>query len=85
MQDSTKWKNLIEEKCPKCSRELKFRRAKTKTRISSRGYQDNLIQDMYFCFRCNFQISKHKLYKIVHKLRPDGIKPKVFDTGFLQF
>jgi uncharacterized protein with PIN domain len=75
------WNKLKEERCPMCSDFLKHRVANRKTKIRARHYSD-IKDDMYFCFKCDFQISQHKLLKII---KQEGIKPKTFTTGLLQF
>jgi len=57
------WNQLNKLNCPKCGLKLKFRIKERKTNIRAReGHQ--LKQDMYFCFRCDFQISEKKLFKV---------------------
>ena len=57
------WNQLNKLNCPTCGLKLKFRTRDRKTNIRARdGKQIN--KDMYFCFKCNFQISEQKLFKI---------------------
>lgn len=59
------WDNLKKGNCIFCGNELKFRVSNRNTKIRARGYKNNLSEDMYFCFRDNFQISREKLLKMV--------------------
>ena len=63
------WENLLKGNCIYCNNQLKFRRGKTKTRIAVRHYQNNLQEDMFFCFRCNFQIGSERMRKMVLDLK----------------
>lgn len=56
-----KWENLKKGNCIFCGNELKLRVRNRNTKIRSRGYANNLQEDMYFCFRDDFQISREKL------------------------
>ena len=54
------WDNLRESKCPKCEKVLKFRTSTRNTKIRSRKGKE-INEDMYFCFKCNFQITTKKI------------------------
>jgi len=83
--DNTKeidWNRIHLNHCPKCDKELKFRLAGSRNSIRSRKGADT-VEDMYFCFKCDFQITGSKLMLLKSK-KPKNI-PEVFRTGFLSY
>lgn len=62
------WNNLKNECCIFCNKKLQFRLKTSNTHIRARGYQNNLRDDMYFCFRCDFQISRNKLAEVLKNI-----------------
>lgn len=61
MKQIKNWNNLKKGNCIFCDKELQLRVKGRHTKIRSRGYKDNVTEDMYFCFKDNFQISREKL------------------------
>jgi ABC-type transporter MlaC component len=82
------WNRLHFNNCPNCDKKLQFRLARSKNSIRSRRGADT-VEDMYFCFKCDFQITGSKLMSIKKpkEMSPEDIQkiPKVFRTGYLSY